>query len=344
MFEIGKYKNDVFIVAEVGQNHQGDPKIAMDYVEKFAMLGADAIKFQTRNNKYLFDTESYDAIYNSENAFATTYGAHREFLELDKTDVKAIRARCRELGVLFMSTPFDEPSLEFLVEIEVDVMKVASFDLGNLPFLERMVKSKVPIVISCGGGNSEHVDQTISFLQSRGADFSVLHCVSKYPCSADELGLKQIGYLKERYPNVLVGLSDHFSGVVSGPVGFMSGARVFEKHVTFDRSLKGTDHGFALGPRGFEQFVRDIKRAAQMDQELDFSNVGNEDVFKKLGKSVAALSNLKAGEAISLKNIRGKIFASNGIPVRDTFKILGKTLNCDLADGQKIEQRMLNDY
>ena len=153
-----------------------------------------------------------------------------------------------------------------------------------------------------------------------------MHCVSKYPCPAEELGLKQIEELQKNYPEVVVGLSDHYASIVSGPVGYILGARVFEKHVTFDRSLKGTDHSFALGPRGFENFVRDINNASKMNVMPDMKSVGDEPVFKKLGKSIAAYTQLKKGDTLTLENLRGRIFAKKGIPVRESHKLLGKQI------------------
>ena len=335
-FNTERFESDFFTIAEIGQNHQGDFDTALQYVEKYASLGASAVKFQTRNNRYLFDKESYEKEYNSENAFGYTYGEHREFLELSHQELRRIRGTCSELGVLFMSTPFDEPSLDFLCEIDVDIMKVASFDLGNIPFLERLVSKKKPLVLSCGGGQEHHIEASVEFLTSQDADFCVLHCVSKYPCPAEELGLQQITRLSQKYPDTVIGLSDHFSSIVSGPVGYMLGARVFEKHVTFDRSLKGTDHSFALGPRGFENFVRDISNAQKMNSLPTSNGLGEEPVFKKLGKSLAAFCDISAGEVLNNCKLRGKIFAEPGIPVRESTRVLGKRLKRDLSEGEAI--------
>jgi len=336
-FDKAKYTDKFLTIAEVGQNHQGDLQSALNYIKKFSSLGADVLKFQTRNNKYLFDDESYNKLYNSENSFGNTYGEHREFLELSHDEVKCVRERCINEGVLFMSTPFDEPSLDFLCEINTDILKVASFDLGNLPFLKRMLTKRKPIVLSCGGGQSSHIRVTVDFLLNNKADFCVLHCVSKYPCPAEELGLKQITELLEMYPEVLIGLSDHYSSIVSGPIGYMLGARVFEKHVTFDRSLKGTDHSFALGPRGFENFVRDINSARKMNSYPNFADTGKEPVFAKLGKSIAAYKPIKKGDEFNLDNMRGRIFAKEGIPVRESVKLLGMKAARDIDEGGKIK-------
>ena len=342
-FNKKKFNDDFFTIAEVGQNHQGDVETAIDYVKKFSNLGASAVKFQTRDNKYLFDSKSYDARYNSENAFGITYGEHREFLELEKDDLRTLRNFCSSEGVLFMSTPFDEPSLEFLCEIDTDILKIASFDLGNLPFLARMVRKGKPLVLSCGGGNVSQIEETVNFLKIHNADFCVLHCVSKYPCPAEDLGLKQIKFLLEKFPDLVIGLSDHYSSIVSGPVGYMLGARVFEKHVTLDRSLKGTDHSFALGPRGFENFVRDIENTKKMNDYIKFDDLGGEAVFKKLGKSVAAFCNIKKGGKLTLDNLRGKIFATPGVPVRECSKMIGKTVIRDIGEGDMINWNDINE-
>ena len=342
-FDKSKFVDRFVTIAEVGQNHQGDIETAREYVKKFSALGADAIKFQTRDNRYLFDKESYDKVYNSENSFGNTYGAHREFLELSKDNVRQLRDLCKLEGVLFMSTPFDEVSLEFLCDIDTDILKIASFDLGNLPFLYRMISKRKPLVLSCGGGRVSHIHKTIDFLIAHGADFCVLHCVSKYPCPAEDLGLKQIEELQKTYPQVVIGLSDHYASIVSGPVGYMLGARVFEKHVTFDRSQKGTDHSFALGPRGFENFVRDINNASKMNAMPNMESVGDEPVFKKLGKSIAAYKQLKKGDTLTLESLRGRIFAKQGIPVRESHKLLGKQLLRGIDEGEMITWDDINE-
>ena len=147
-----------FVIAEVGQNHQGDLEIAREYIRIYAYEGADAIKFQTRDNKYLFSKDAYEADYASENAFAETYGAHREKLELKPEWLSILKEDCVKYGVKFMSTPFDEPSLKLLEQIDVDILKIASFDLGNLPFINRIASLGKPVVMSVGGGKSNRFD------------------------------------------------------------------------------------------------------------------------------------------------------------------------------------------
>jgi sialic acid synthase len=332
---------DAFIIAEVGQNHQGSLETALEYVREFAKFGADAIKFQCRNNKVLFDKEAYSRKYFSENAFGETYGQHREFLELTANELKLVRDECRRHNVYFMATPFDEPSLEMLVDIEVDILKIASFDLGNLPFIKLIAETRLPVVVSVGGGRLQHIQSSVELLLRHHDDLSILHCVSEYPTPLDRVGLDNIRKLKQSFPKKSIGLSDHFNGTLTGPVGYMYGARVFEKHVTFDRSLKGTDHSFALEPGGFVKFVRDIKRVPKMAQTKSQETLGQEDVFKKLGKSIVANKDMSAGELLTIENLTGKIFTTTSIPVRDLQTIFGRTLKVSVRKGEPIQYENL---
>ena len=147
-----------------------------------------------------------------------------------------------------------------LIKINVDILKIASFDLGNLPFIDAIGKTKKPIVLSTGGGKNPEIKASINHLSKLNKDLAILHCVSEYPTEYNRLGLENIAILKKKYPELIIGSSDHFNGILSGPVAYLQGARVFEKHVTLNRGWKGTDHSFALEPEGFSKFVRDINR------------------------------------------------------------------------------------
>ncbi len=329
-------KNDVFIIAEVGQNHQGELDLARQYIKIFASEGADAVKFQTRNNKFLFSEEAYSKEYASENAFGRTYGEHRENLELKPEWLPILKKDCVNYGVKFISTPFDEPSLDLLCDVGVDVFKIASFDLGNLPFIKRIALKKKPVIISVGGGKVDQIKSSVELLFEYIKEVAILHCVSEYPCEYNRLGLDSIEILIKEFPKSIIGSSDHFNGILSGPIAYMKGARVFEKHVTLNRSYKGTDHSFALEPEGFRKFVRDIKRVPHMMKPKPQDDLGSEYVFKKLGKSLVANEHIKAGEVISIDRLSGKIFSTQYIPVRESNKIIGAVAKEDIAKDQPI--------
>lgn len=336
MFKKDSMGDEPFVIAEVGQNHQGDLNIAREYIRIFAFEGADAVKFQTRDNKYLFSEDAYEAPYASENAFAETYGAHREKLELRPEWLPILKEDCIKHGVKFMSTPFDEPSLDLLKQVDIDILKVASFDLGNLPFIHRIASLGKPVVISVGGGKIDQIRSSVEIMLSHHDEVAILHCVSEYPCEYNRLGLDNIEVLIKEFPDCVIGSSDHFNGTLSGPVAYLKGARVFEKHVTLNRAWKGTDHSFALEPEGFRKFVRDIKRVRHMMPPKPTNDLGNERVFKKLGKSLIAYVDIKAGEQLTLEKLSGRIFNTQYIPVRESNRVIGSISKRDIAKGEPI--------
>jgi sialic acid synthase len=329
-------KDTPYIIAEVGQNHQGSLENAIEFIEIFSRQGANAIKFQTRDNKALFSKEAYEKPYNSENAFAESYGAHRELLELNIEWLPILKEECKKNNVDFMSTPFDESSLEILDNLDIDILKIASFDLGNLPFIDKIGATKRPVVLSVGGGQSHHIDASVEALLNHHSDIAVLHCVSEYPCEYDRLGLSNIENLIEKYPECTIGSSDHFNGILSGPIAYMKGARVFEKHVTLNRAWKGTDHSFALEPNGFNHFTRDLNRTPKMMNVKPKEELGSEFVFQKLGKSIVAYEDISEGQELSLDNLSGVIFSDQYIPVRESHKLIGEKINKPIRKGEPI--------
>lgn len=343
MFRRQEIGEEPFVIAEVGQNHQGDLNVAREYIRIFAFEGADAVKFQTRNNKYLFAQDAYEAPYDSENAFAETYGAHREKLELKPEWLPILKEDCVKHGVKFMSTPFDEPSLELLRKIDVDILKVASFDLGNLPLIHRIASMGKPVVMSVGGGKIDQIRSSVEVLLNYHDEVAILHCVSEYPCEYNRLGLANIEVLINEFPQCTIGSSDHFNGTLSGPVAYLKGARVFEKHVTLNRAWKGTDHSFALEPEGFRKFVRDIKRVRHMMPPKPADDLGNERVFKKLGKSLVAYVDIQAGKKITLEHLSGRIFNTQYIPVRESNQVIGRIARRNIAQGEAIQYADLED-
>lgn len=336
MFKKNDLGEEPFVIAEVGQNHNGSLETAREFIRIFAFEGADAVKFQTRNNKYLFSKDAYEAPYNSENAFADTYGAHREKLELKPEWLPILKQDCIDHGVKFMSTPFDEPSLELLDSVGVDILKIASFDLGNLPFLHRIAALRKPTVMSVGGGQGDQIKSSVDALTQYHDDIAVLHCVSEYPCPFNRLGLDCIEDLINEFPDCTIGSSDHFNGILSGPVAYLKGARVFEKHVTLNRSSKGTDQSFSLLPDGFRKFVRDIKRVRQMLPAKPKEQIGKEPVFKKLGKSLVAYVDITPGEEITVDQLSGRIFSEQYVPVRDSNRVIGRIARRQIAKGKPI--------
>lgn len=328
-------KNAAYFIAEIGQNHQGEFTIAKDYISKLQATGVDAVKFQMRDNKTLFSQEKLDEPYVSSNSFGATYGEHRNHLELSVDEMQRLRDHSKKLGIDFGVTAFDNTSLRHLIEMEVDFIKVASFDFGNTMLLESIVETGKKFILSVGGSHYDLVDHFINNLIKLSSNFSILHCVSHYPCPIENLNLGRIGYLKKKFPNLQIGLSDHFSGILSGPVGRLAGAEIFEKHVTFNRSQKGSDHSFSLTIEGTRKFIRDINRVDVMMGASEPPDIGSEFVFNKLGKSILAEKEIKKGEVFTAKNLVGKI-TGEGMPVRLSGKLIGIKSKNDYRIGDHI--------
>lgn len=247
-----------WICAELGTNHQGDIGHAEQLIEAAYHAGADAVKFQKRDNRTLYSQAEYDAPYPSENAFAPTYGAHREFLEFDFDEYQHLKAYAESFGLVFFATAFDEPSVEFLARLGVPAIKIGSGQATNGNVLRAAAQVGVPLIVSTGGCSFIDVKRTVSTLREHGAEFALLHCVSIYPCPAGALNLRAIETMATLYPDVVVGHSDHYDGTRFAEAAYMLGARLFEKHFTLSHSLKGTDHAFSLEPAGMAGLVKTL--------------------------------------------------------------------------------------
>ena len=249
-----------FVIAEIGHNHQGSVEKAQELFVLAKQAGVDAVKLQKRDNRRLFTRALYDSAYENENSFGPTYGAHREALELDRGAFAALQACARELGLVFFATAFDEASADLLSELDVPAYKIASGDLCNTPLLRHVAAIGKPLIVSTGGATIEDVDRAVETVTAINPQLCLLQCTASYPASVEELELGVIATYRERYPELVVGLSDHQDGIAMAPVAYMLGARVIEKHFTASHTAKGTDHAFSLMPEGMRKLVRDLHR------------------------------------------------------------------------------------
>ena len=316
-----------FVIAEIGHNHQGDLEKAKALVHAARECGVDAVKFQKRDNRRLFTRVFYDSPYDNENSFGATYGAHREALELSKSDWFELSRYSREEGVAFVAAPFDEPSADFLAELGVDAFKFASGDLLNVPFLRYVAALGKPMLLSTGGGTLEDVDRAVEAIVAANEELAVLHCTASYPADVEDLNLSVIGALRERYPELVVGLSDHHNGIAMALVGYMLGARIFEKHFTLNHAWKGTDHAYSLMPDGMRRFVRDLDRVpVALGDGVKRKLPSEERPLTKMGKKLVAARPLPAGHVLADGDLIAKSPADGGLPPYELDALLGRTL------------------
>jgi sialic acid synthase SpsE len=221
-----------YVIAEVGHNHQGDVDKCKQIFKAAAEAGADAVKLQKRDNRALFTRAMYDSRYDSENAYAPTYGAHREKLEFGPEQYLELKRYAEGLGLMFFSTAFDAPSADLLNSLNMPAYKIASGDLANISLLETVASFGKPMIISTGGATMADVRRAHDAIVPINANLCIMQCTSGYPPAHEELNLKVIDTFRREFPGVVIGFSSHDSGIVMPVVGYMLGARVFEKHFT----------------------------------------------------------------------------------------------------------------
>jgi sialic acid synthase len=326
-----------YVIAEIGNNHQGELDKAKALIHAAAECGVDAVKLQKRDNRRLYTRAYYDSPYDNENSYGATYGEHREFLELGKSDWFELSRYSREEGVGFVAAAFDEPSADLMAELDIDAFKFASGDLLNVPFLSYVARFGKPMFLSTGGGTFEDIDRAVDAILPINERLSVLHCTAAYPADVQDLNLSVITALRERYPDLVIGLSDHHNGIAMAPVAFMLGARVFEKHFTLNHAWKGTDHPYSLMPDGMRRFVRDLHRVpVALGDGVKRPLPSEERPLEKMGKKLVAARDLPAGHVLALGDLLAKSPADEGLPPYELDGLLGRTLARALAEDEAV--------
>jgi sialic acid synthase len=249
-----------FVIAEIGHNHMGRLDVALEMVRQAAACGCDAVKLQKRTMKLCYTKAFLATPYNSEHAYGDTYGAHRDALEFGRSEYVEIGALASELGIAFMSTAFDEPAADFLADVGVAAIKIASGDLVNTPLIRHCAGLGKPLVISTGGARMGDIRRADEVVGEHPAAF--LHCVAMYPMPAEAANLAAIWDMAAALQGRVIGYSCHENGILCAELAYaVWDAQVIEKHFTLDRSAKGSDHAYSLQPDGMRRLVRNLRRA-----------------------------------------------------------------------------------
>ena len=335
--------SECFVIAEVGHNHQGSVKTAKKIFDKAKEAGADAVKLQKRDNKILFTKEMYDSHYDSRNAYGDTYGKHRDALEFGMEEYVELQQYAKELGLILFATPFDLPSVDFLEKLNIPLYKIASGDLKSTPLLKYIAKIGKPILVSTGGGDMKDVERTYDVITDENPNIAILQCTAAYPCEPEEMNLNVITTFREKFPDKVIGLSDHQSGIGMALVAFTLGARIIEKHFTLNRASRGTDHAFSLEPVGLTKLVRDLRRASVALGDGVKQSIEKEvKPLYKMGKKLVAADKLKKGKILTDTDITMKS-PNDGLPPYQWDNIIGRTLQRDLNKDENISFEDLSE-
>ena len=328
--ELKKDKDKAFVIAEIGSNHCGSVDRAIELIKSAKHCGADAVKFQKRNNKTLFTKELYNAPYDNKNSYGKTYGEHREYLEFGKEEYRILKDVCEEIDINFFATPFDFESVDFLSEFDLPAYKIASADIIHIPLLEYIAKLGKPIVLSTGGGSMDDIKRAVNTVLPINNDLIILHCTASYPVLYQDMNLNVIPKLIKEFPDQIIGLSDHENGAHAASLAYYLGARVFEKHFTLNRSWKGTDHSFSLESRGLTKLIRNLSRIPGLlgDGEKKLLPCEEKPLYK-MRKSIVAKTDLNEGMVLNYENIDYKC-PGDGLEPYMIDIIIGKTLRKSL--------------
>lgn len=332
---------EAYVIAEIGNNHQGDLAICKQMFRAAKECGASAVKLQKRDNRSLFTRAAYNQEYNSENAFGRTYGEHREFLEFGAEQYAALKDYAKELGIDFFATAFDHKSADFLAEFDLPAYKIASGDLTNVPLLRHVARLGKPMLLSTGGGSMTDVRRACDAILAINPQLAILQCTAAYPCQPEDMNLKVIETYRREYPQAVIGLSDHQNGIAMAMVAYTLGARIFEKHFTLDRTWRGTDHAFSLTPKGLGSLVRDLHRArTSLGDGVKQPLAPEATPIKKMGKKIVAARDLPAGTVLAEEHLAFKCPA-DGIPPYELDNLLGRKLAAPLAEDADLRLDML---
>ena len=335
----------VFIVAEIGCNHNGSKDLAREMVIKAKECGVDAVKFQTFKADALISCYAPKAEYQKETT--GTVESQLEMtqkLELSHDDLIELKAYAESLGLVVFSTPFDLDSVDFLNSIGQSLWKIPSGEITNLPYLKRIGAIKIDnkkIILSSGMATIDEIKTCIGVLVEAGTnenDIILLHCNTEYPTPDKDVNILAINDLKEKFPNVSIGFSDHSVGYVAAVGAAILGVSLIEKHFTLDKNFAGPDHKASATPEELKALVENVRRievmAGSSKKIVTESERKNKIVARK---SIVAAKNIVKGEIFTEENITCKR-PGNGISPMNWYDVLGKVAEKDFRTDELIEQ------
>lgn len=330
-----------FMIAEIGNNHNGDLEIAKQLIVKAKEAGCHAVKFQRRTLDQVFTKEALDAPYNTPNSLGATYGEHRAKLEIDRNGFLELRTLAKQLDLVFFCTPFDHASVKFLEDIGVDAYKIASFDVTNIPLLEDVAKRNRPIILSTGMSTMEEVDEAVSTILKYNNRLVILHCVSIYPTPDEKLDLSVITAMKRRYAPLPIGYSGHETDYLPTIIATSMGAHVIERHFTLAKDMKGPDHKLSLTPEEMAECMKNIKRIEVMLGEgVKHVEADEYKTRSKHSKSLVAAVKIPAGTKITPDMLTIKSPGS-GLKPNLVHKIIGKIAKKDIEGDTLLPEDVL---
>ncbi|XP_053155443.1 sialic acid synthase [Hemicordylus capensis] len=334
-----------FIIAEIGQNHQGDLEIAKQMIRVAKECGADCAKFQKSELEHKFNKRALARPYTSKHSWGETYGEHKRHLEFSHNQYKKLQQYAEEIGIFFTASGMDEMAVEFLHELDVPFFKVGSGDTNNFPYLEKTAKKGRPMVISSGMQSMNTMKQVYQLVKPINPNFCFLQCTSAYPLNPEDVNLRVITEYQSAFPDIPVGYSGHETGIAISVAAVAMGAKVLERHITLDKTWKGSDHQASLVPSELAELVRSIRMVEKamgspIKQLLPCEAACNE----KLGKSVVAKVRIPNGTMLTLDMLTVKVGEPKGCPPEDIFDLVGKKVKRNIDEDETITEDAVENH
>jgi sialic acid synthase SpsE len=316
-------KNQCYIIAEAGLNHNGSIKIAKKLIDVAYDSGADAVKFQKRTVDKLATKETLDALDDRFPEFGATYQEIREYLEFNIDEYIDLKQYTESKGLDFIVTAFDEEAVDFLLKVGVSSFKLASHSLTNYNLLEYLAKQKKQTILSTGMAELDEIDCAVEIFKSHDAALSLMHCVSAYPTPLNECNIQMMNNLKKRY-NLPTGYSGHELGYLPSLVAVSMGAQLIERHYTLDKSMTGFDHKMSLEPDELNLMVKDIRLIGEIQGTGEKKISVTEWITRhKYHVSMASLQDIPIGTKLTADMVT-YCNPGTGIPAKNAHKIIGK--------------------
>lgn len=334
-----------FIIAEAGVNHNGSEVQAMALVDAAAKAGADAVKFQTFNADKLVRPGAAKAEYQERETGSGDQHSMLRALELPANAYSRLLGRCNELGIEFMSTPFDEEAADFLCELGMRRIKVPSGELTNHPFLRRLAAKRLPLILSTGMSSLDEVVEAINVIKEAWRlerveihpdMLTILHCTSNYPAEPVDVNLRAMQTLGNAC-QLPVGYSDHTEGVAIAIAAVALGATVLEKHFTLDHGLPGPDHKASLEPEMFARMVQEVRIVERaLGDGVKQPRSAELPVRDLVRRSITLARSVRSGQALAATDLV-LLRPGNGIPPKNLDKVIGRRVARDIDAGTMLE-------
>ncbi len=333
-------KNKVFIISEIGVNHNGSVKLAKKLIDKSIEAGADAVKFQSFKASTLSSKFTPKAKYQLSEKKNETHYQMLKKLEFNGKKFDEIIKYCKKKNIKLISTPYNTDNIEYLYKKGLKIIKVASADLIDHRMHKLLSKLKnIEVIISTGMANYKEIGQTMKFYKFKKKNIYLLQCVSNYPSSLFSQNLNIINRLKQKF-KVEVGFSDHTKGSFCSQLAVAAGAKIIERHFTLNKNMSGPDHKASLNPVELKKFIKKIREVEKiLGNDNKICQNEEEDMKKVSRKSVVSLKKIVSGERLTLKNITCKR-PGTGIPASNYFNILGKKIFKTVDKDQLILKEM----